>query len=52
MEMDGIHVIGIGLMAREVATIYPHNKIFNSIEDMQNNLAPYLVETLSKFATK
>lgn len=52
MEMDGIHVIGIGLMARDVAAIYPHYKIFNNLEDMQNNLAPYLVETLSKFATK
>ena len=52
MESDGIHVIGIGLMANEVSGIYPYHKIFNSVQDMQDNLAPYLVETLSKFATK
>lgn len=52
MEGDGIHVIGIGLMAYEVSNIYPCHRIFNSVQDMQDNLAPYLVETLSKFATK
>lgn len=52
MESDGIHVIGIGLMANEVSDIYPYHRIFNSVQDMQDNLAPYLVETLSKFATK
>lgn len=52
MEDDGIHVIGIGLMASEVSSIYPYHRIFNSVQDIQDNLAPYLVETLSKFATK
>ena len=52
MENDGIHVIGIGLMAHEVASIYPNHRTFNSYEEMQRELAPYLVDTLSKFATE
>ena len=52
MESQGIHVIGIGLQASEVAEIYPNHRIFNSLKEMQSDLAPYLVTTLSKFATK
>lgn len=51
MEKMGIVVIGIGLCADEVANVYPNHKIFNSSNDIRDNLAPYLVDTLSKFAT-
>ena len=51
MMHDGIHVIGIGLCDEEVARVYPYHKIFNSAADIQVGLAPYLVDTLSKFAT-
>lgn len=52
MEKDGIYVIGIGIMADRVAEIYPHSRIFKSMDELQNQLAPYLVDTMSKFATK
>ena len=52
MEQDNIFVIGIGLMAPEVQTIYPHHRVFNSYDEMQRELSPYLVKTLSEFATK
>lgn len=50
MEDDGIIVIGIGLCAPEVARVYPRHKIFENQNDIRDNLAPYLIETLSEFA--
>lgn len=52
LEKMGIHVIGIGLMSSDVKESYTHYKVFNSYDQLQRDLAPYLVETLSKFATK
>lgn len=51
MMHDGIHVIGIGLCDEQVAHVYPYHKIFRSAADIQVGLAPYLVDTLSRFAT-
>jgi len=47
---DGIIVIGIGIMCNALKYTYNHYKIFNSMEDLQENLAPYLIETLSQYA--
>lgn len=51
MIANGIYVIGIGIMSNDVEHIYPYYKVFKSYQDLQDNLAPYLVETLSYFAT-
>lgn len=50
MEADGIAVIGIGLLAPEVAKVYPRHRVFKSLDDMRDNLARFLVETVSDFA--
>lgn len=47
---DGIIVVGIGIMCSEVANIYPHHKLFSSQEDLEANLANYLIDTISKYA--
>ena len=52
MESNGIYVIGIGIMENKVESIYSHHKVFKTLEDMRNNLAPYLIETLSEFVMK
>lgn len=49
-EEDHIVVIGIGICCPVVANIYPTHKIFNSISELQTDLAPYLVDTISKYA--
>lgn len=51
IEDDGILVIGIGIMASEVASIYPHHKLFNSQEELERDLAQYLVDTLTELST-
>lgn len=48
-EEDQILVIGIGICCREVAGLYPNHKLFDSIKELQEGLAPYLVETLTQF---
>ena len=50
MEADGIAVIGIGLLAPEVARVYPRHRVFKSLDDIRDNLARFLVETVSDFA--
>lgn len=52
VEADGIIVVGIGIMASEVAAIYPRHKLFHSPKDLDQGLAPYLIETLEQFATQ
>ncbi len=49
---DGIIVLGIGIQCDTVATIYPHHKLFGSEEELKNELADYLVETISKYASR
>lgn len=49
-QEDGIIVIGIGICCSEVARVYPHSKIFESTEELETGLAPYLVDTLSHYA--
>lgn len=48
-ESQGIVVIGIGIMDTAVQQSYQNNKVFKSIEDLKNGLAPYLIEILSKY---
>ena len=52
IEDSGIVVIGIGIMCRDVADIYPTHKLFNSIGELESGLAPYLVECLQHYASK
>ena len=46
----GIIVIGIGILNDDVVHIYNHAKVFANMEELETGLAPYLVETLSKYA--
>ena len=48
-QEDGIIVIGIGVLCNEVANIYNHSKVFKSIAELNEGLAPYLVETLNAY---
>lgn len=50
--VDKIMVIGIGVMCRTVARIYNHYKLFNSTEELEAGLAPYLIDTLTKYIVK
>lgn len=52
IEKEGVHVIGIGLQSHDICRSYSTYKIFESMEDIKTGLAPYLVTTLSKYATK
>ena len=47
---DNIIVIGIGIMCSALTRTYNHCKIFSNEGDLRDNLAPYLIETLSKYA--
>ncbi len=49
-DEDNIIVIGIGIMCSEVKDSYRHYKVFNSIEEIQNELAPYLIDTITQYA--
>ena len=51
MEAESnIIVIGIGIMCDALKKSYNHCKIFGDMKDLEDNLAPYLIETLSKYA--
>ncbi len=47
---DGIIVIGIGICCRAVAEIYPHHKLFNTEQELSEELAPYLIDVVSKYS--
>ena len=47
---DGIIVIGVGILCRTVVDIYNHAKVFNNMSELETDLAPYLIDTLSKYA--
>ena len=46
----GIIVIGIGILDSGVIGIYNHTKVFATMDELQNDLAPYLIDTLGKYA--
>lgn len=47
---DNIIVIGIGILDSCVLDIYNNAKVFKTMEELDNDLAPYLIDTLSKYA--
>ena len=47
---DNIIVIGIGILDSCVLSIYNNAKVFKTMEELDNDLAPYLIDTLSKYA--
>jgi len=47
---DNIIVIGIGILDSCVLNIYNNAKVFRTMEELDNDLAPYLIDTLSKYA--
>ena len=49
-QEDNIIVIGIGILCKDVVDTYNHAKVFKSIEDLNEGLAPYLIDTLSAYA--
>lgn len=50
---DNIIVIGIGVQCEAVKNIYQNNnRIFNSEKELEEQLAPYLVETLTKYIVR
>lgn len=50
MEADGIVVVGIGICDSSVKNSYGTYKCFGSTEELEKDLAPYLIDTLSKYA--
>lgn len=51
IEDDGITVIGIGVLCQAVAHIYPEHKLFGTTEQLKNELANYLTDTLTRYIT-
>lgn len=49
-EENGIIVIGIGILDTSVVGIYDNVKVFRTMEELENELAPYLIDTLSQYA--
>ena len=50
MENDNILVIGIGIMCSEVQDSYLHCKVFDSIEEIQKGLAPFILDTITEYS--
>lgn len=51
LEADyGIIVVGIGVLDNGVIGTYHHTKVFNTMEELETELAPYLIDTLGKYA--
>jgi Cobalamin biosynthesis protein CobT (nicotinate-mononucleotide:5, 6-dimethylbenzimidazole phosphoribosyltransferase) len=51
VENSGIPVIGIGILSNAVEHAYKERKVFKSMKDLQANLADFLIETLSRYAS-
>ena len=51
IEDSGIPVIGIGILSNAVERAYKERKVFKSMKDLQVNLADFLIETLSRYAS-
>lgn len=50
MENDNILVIGIGIMCSEVQDSYIHCKVFDSMEEIQKGLAPFILDTITEYS--
>ena len=50
LQSEGIVVIGIGILDNGVAGIYDNYKVFSTVEQLETELAPYLIDTLSQYA--
>lgn len=49
-EESGIIVIGIGILDTSVVGIYDNVKVFHTMNELEDELAPYLIDTLSQYA--
>ena len=49
-EENGIIVIGIGILDTSVVGIYDNVKVFHTMKELEDELAPYLIDTLSQYA--
>jgi len=45
---DNITIIGVGICSRDVEGMYPECKVFTSTEQLNEELTPYLIDTLEK----
>lgn len=50
VEDSGIMVIGLGVLTHDVQGIYPNNKVFNSLTELEE-LSQYLIDTIGGLAT-
>lgn len=50
MENDNILVIGIGIMCHEVQDSYTHCRVFDSMEEIQKGLAPFILDTITEYS--
>ncbi len=50
MENDNILVIGIGIMCSEVQDSYTHCQVFDSMEEIQKGLAPFILDTITEYS--
>ena len=49
-EESGIIVIGIGILDTSVVGIYDNVKVFRTMKELEDELGPYLIDTLSQYA--
>lgn len=49
-EESGIIVIGIGILDSSVVGIYDNVKVFHTMKELEDELGPYLIDTLSQYA--
>lgn len=49
-EESGIIVIGIGILDTSVVGIYDNVKVFHTMKELEDELGPYLIDTLSQYA--
>lgn len=49
-EESGIIVIGIGILDTSVIGIYDNVKVFRTMKELEDELGPYLIDTLSQYA--
>ncbi len=49
-EENGIIVIGIGILDTSVVGIYDNVKVFHTMKELEDELGPYLIDTLSQYA--
>ena len=46
---SGIRVVGVGIQDHDVEGIYPETKVFKTLDELREGLAPYLISQLEQY---